>query len=479
MKRLLAALLLMGCLSTMVAAAGRPNILILLGDDWSWPHASAMGDPVVKTPTFDRLAREGVLFENAFVSAPSCTPSRLAIATGQWHWRLKEGANLGGSLAKNIQVYPEMLQAAGYRIGFMAKGAEPSQHVYRGSDPLGPRFDSFEQFLAQRKADEPFCFWFGSGDPHRPYEWQSGVKGGLKQAAMSVPACLPDNDTVRTDLCDYLWEVQRFDRQAGQLLARLETLGELDNTLIIMSGDNGMPFPRCKASLYDTGTHVPLAIRWGAQAKGGRKVTDFVSLTDLAPTFLVAAGLKPPLEMTGRPLQPLLAASESGRLDPTRTHVLIGLEQHVYKCPCRALRTADYLFILNFRPADWPTGEGQWPSRDKDFSFSVDPSPTKWFLVDHRRDATIAPFYELAFGRRPDEELYDLKHDPQQLRNLAQQSSFRQIAQDLRVRLEAELHASQDPRFVPTGYETLSIEGWTVFVSDALRKQDTPPPTRL
>lgn len=129
----------------------RPNILFLMGDDWSWPHAGALGDPVVKTPTFDRIAREGVLFENAFVSAPSCTPSRLAIVTGQYHWRLGEGVNLGGSLAKDVKVYPEMLQVVGYRIGFARKGAAPSKHIYRGSDPFGPRFDSFQKFFADAR----------------------------------------------------------------------------------------------------------------------------------------------------------------------------------------------------------------------------------------------------------------------------------------------------------------------------------------
>ena len=272
-------------------AARRPNILFLMADDWSSPHAGALGDPVVKTPTFDRVAREGVLFPNAFASAPSCTPSRLAVATGQWHWRLKDGANLGGSLGEGVPVYPELVQAAGYWIGFARKGAEPSGHKFTHRDPFGPRFKTFEEFIARRKAGEPFCFWYGAGEPHRPYRFGEGEEAGLNPAKVKLPDCLPDNETTRRDFADYLHRIERYDSDCARILALLEKSGELENTIVVMSGDNGMPFPRCKATLYDTGTHVPLAIRWGRTIKGGRTITDFVSLTDLAPTFLEAAGL--------------------------------------------------------------------------------------------------------------------------------------------------------------------------------------------
>ena len=114
-----------------------------MGDDWSWPHAGILGDPVVKTPTFDRIAREGVLFENAYVSAPSCTPSRFAIVSGQYHWRLESGANLGGSLKSDVPVYPDLFASVGYRTGFCRKGASPSKYEFRGNDPFGARFKNF------------------------------------------------------------------------------------------------------------------------------------------------------------------------------------------------------------------------------------------------------------------------------------------------------------------------------------------------
>jgi arylsulfatase A-like enzyme len=288
--------------SPLVRAAGesRPNILFALADDWGWPFASIAGDPVVRTPTFDRVAREGVLFRNAFVSAPSCSPSRAAILTGQWHWRPEEGANLAGTLSPKFPVYPDLLENSGYHVGFTRKGWAPGSETAGGRtrNPAGVRYEDFASFLAARPKDKPFCFWFGSVDPHRKYEWESGVKSGMRLEDVKVPPYLPDDEIVRKDICDYYAEVQRFDRETGELLSILERSGEQDNTIVVMTGDNGWPFPRAKASLYDAGTHVPLAIRWPARVKGGRVVEDAVSSSDFAPTFLEAAGLERPRSMT-------------------------------------------------------------------------------------------------------------------------------------------------------------------------------------
>ena len=232
------------------------------------------------------MATEGVLFENAFVSTPSCTPSRLSILTGQHHWRLQEGDSLGGSLREEYDVYTEMLQQAGYRIGRFGKGVWPSKHTFRNRDSFGEQV-SFLRRISSRIESPTNRSATGTADRIHivPYELGVGVKSGIKLSEVKVPACLPDNETVRSDVADYLWEVQRFDREVGEIMARLEAMGELDNTIVVVSGDNGMPFPRCKATLYDQGTRVPLAIRWGAKVKADRTVTDFVSLCDLAPTF--------------------------------------------------------------------------------------------------------------------------------------------------------------------------------------------------
>jgi N-sulfoglucosamine sulfohydrolase len=431
----------------------RPNILFAFADDWIWPHAGVAGDPVIKTPTFDRVAREGVLFTRAYVSAPSCTPSRGAILTGQYHWRLQEGANLWSTLPAGFDVYPDLLERAGYHVGFCRKGWGPGSETAGGRkrNPAGPRFKNLEAFLAARPAGKPFCFWFGSHDPHRGYKWQSGKQSGMKLQDVRVPACLPDHEIVRTDLCDYYWEVQRYDRETGEMLKRLEAMGELDNTIVVMSGDNGLPFPRCKSNLYDLGTNAPLGIRWPAKAKGGRVVDDFVSLCDLAPTFLEAAGLKPVPAMTGRSLMTVLTSGKSGRVDAKRDHVLVGMERHTCAqtgstegYPMRAIHTHDYLYIRNFKPDRWPAGT---PEAYRD----IDGSPTKTYMMKNRDDAKVRPLFKLAFGKRPAEELYDRRKDPGQLHNVAADPAYAEVRKHLAGALMAELKATADPRVLGSG----------------------------
>jgi len=440
--------------STSLCLAEKPNIIVFMADDWSAPHAGAYGDKTVKTPNFDRIAREGVLFENAFVSTPSCTPSRLSILTGQHHWRLKEGDSLGGSLREEFEVYTEMLQNADYHVGRYGKGVWPSKHTFRKQDSFGEQFKTFDAFLKKREDDAPFCFWYGGKDPHRPYKLGVGVKSGIDPKAIEAPACLPDNPAVRSDLADYYWCIQRFDREVGTVLEQLEKIGELDNTIIVISGDNGMPFPRCKATLYDLGTRVPLAIRWGKNIKAARRVDDFVTLCDLAPTFLEIAGLKSADQMTGESLVPILRSEISGQVDPERSFVLTGMEKHVYPNPSRALRTADFLYIRNFEPEKWKTGRVKnhnptydfakqpWPTGPGAFSFNIDPSPSKQSMRHYRE----SPEARLTFARRPTEELYDLKSDPFQLNNVSGVSAMQPQLKILRKKLDHELAKSADPR---------------------------------
>ena len=168
-----------------------PNIVVIMGDDWSWPHASILGDKTVRTPSFDRIAREGVLFENAFTPAPSCTPSRHSASTGQYHWRLGEGVNLGGSIEKGVPTYPDMLTNAGYFTGFSRKGTAPSKHSFRGNDPFGERFRNFNEFFDARKDDQPFCYWYGAGEPHRAYDWEASHDSDFDLDGIEVPPLSP------------------------------------------------------------------------------------------------------------------------------------------------------------------------------------------------------------------------------------------------------------------------------------------------
>mgnify|MGYP003663118402 CR=1 FL=1 len=461
-------------------SADRPNFVVMVADDWSWPHASVLGDPVVQTPHFDRVADEGVLFDNAFVSTPSCTPSRLSILTGQHHWRLQEGDSLGGSLREGVPVYTEMLRDAGYHLGRFGKGVWPSKHTFRKRDSFGPRYRSFENFLASRKEQQPFCYWHGGQDPHRPYQLNVGQDSGMNLADVIVPKCLPDNEIVRGDVADYLWEVQRFDREVGEVIAHLESIGELDQTILIVTSDNGMPFPRCKATLYDQGTRVPFAIRWGSKIEGGRRISDMVTLCDLSPTILEFAGLRPPAVTTGKSLRPLLESKKSGQIDSARTFALAGMERHVYSYPCRSLRTKEFLYVRNFDPESWPTGEVDghnptydfaahpWPTEPGAFSFNIDPSPSKQLLRLNRNQDGQDRFASLAFDYRPAEELYDLAKDPHQLTNVADDPTFRSSLRTLRQKLTSELIKSGDPRIRVDGYQDRRLEGWAVRVSDKL-----------
>ncbi len=430
----------------------RPNILFAIADDWSFPHAGAYGDRTVSTPAFDRIAREGALFLNAFTAAPSCTPSRAALLTGQAIHRLAEGGNLHGFLPERFAVYPDLLERAGYHVGFMGKGWGPGQFQPggRSRNPAGPQFKQFDEFLAQRRPGQPFVFWFGSTDPHRPYDPGSGAKSGLRADTVAVPAFFPDTPDVRADLLDYYFEVQRFDSQVAGLIAALEKAGELDNTIVVVTSDNGMPFPRAKANLYDAGSHMPLAIRWPRKVKGGTKVQPFVSHADIAPTFLEAVGLAIPAEMTGRSLLPL-AGGASATPDAARDRVFIERERHAnvrrgdLSYPARAIRTVDHLYIRNYRPDRWPAGDPEQYVAVGPFG-DIDDGPTKQLLLNKRDDPAITRYFHLATARRPSDELFDLKKDPQQLTNVATEPAYAAIRDRLKKELDGWQRKTGDPR---------------------------------
>lgn len=455
------AVLLLSATGPAQTRQARPNILFVIADDWSHPHAGAYGDGTVATPAFDRIAREGVLFRRAFTAAPSCTPSRAAILTGLPPHRLAEGGNLWGFLPSRFMVFPDLLEKAGYAVGHTGKGWGPGRFEAGGRtrNPAGPRFASFQDFLAQRKDGQPFYFWYGSTDPHRPYDAGSGAKAGLRRESVKVPAFLPDTPEVRDDILDYYFEVQRFDRQLAALLEELERRKELDNTLVVVTSDNGMPFPRAKANLYDAGTHMPLAIRWPQGAKAGFVAEPFVSLLDLAPTFLEAAGILISSELPGRSLLPILAGkTETG----ARDRVFTERERHAnvrrgdLSYPARAIRTAEFLYIRNYRPDRWPAGDPERYFAVGSFG-DIDGGPSKSLLLDRREDAAIRKYFALATAKRPADELYDLRRDPDQLANVAADPAYAKALARLRVELASWQRATGDPRL------TSDDERWDAY----------------
>ncbi len=458
MKRRLLTFLLAGIGLATARADERPNILFCIADDWGWPHAGAYeNDEVLKTPTFDRVAREGVLFHHAYISSPSCTPSRNAILTGQWHWRLGPGANLWSTLNQDLTTYPHLLRDAGYHIGSWRKSWGPGrlEGKWKKDHPAGKVYrKGLAEFLANRPKDKPFCFWLGASDPHRGYKLHSGRDSGMDLSKIKLFAHYPDSEMIRGDVADYYFEVQRFDSDVGKAIQLLEEKGELENTIVVITGDHGMPFPRCKSNVYDSGARVPLAMRWGKKIKPGQVMNGFVSTTDLAPTFLAAAGVEIPKAMTGRDLLPAVTGGGDKALRP---HILFGKERHVPGqeapnmggYPIRAIRTPDFLYIRNYEPDRWSNGTPNWQkaARPGAWLADCDNGPTKTYIVDNKdTDDLHRRAYELCFGKRPGEELYDLKKDPDQLSNVAAESSYAVTLAKLGAQLTEQLTASGDPR---------------------------------
>lgn len=494
--------------------ARRPNILFAFADDWG-RYASAYaaiepGGPsdLVSTPNFDRIADEGVLFRNAFVNAPSCTPCRSSLLSGQYFWRTGRAAILQGAIWDgSVPSYPLLLDKAGYHIGHTYKvwsPGTPANAPYGAAEfaynKRGTKFNGFSQrvsgaedierakqslleevrgnfrdFLAAREDGEPLCYWFGPTNCHRKWIQGSGKElWGLNPNDLKgkMPSFLPDVPIVREDFADYLGEVMAFDAGLGVLIEELDRIGELDNTLIAVSGDHGIPgFPNGKCNLYDFGAAVPLAIRWPGKAPAGRVVDDFVCLPDLAPTFLEAAGEKPLDVMTGRSLVNVLTSDKSGQVDESRDAVIVGRERHVAAArtgnlpyPQRAIRTKDFLYIRNFKPDRWPMGTGPgygapsapMPSVDvlTNNTFAafgdLDASPTKAWIATHPKQAD-GRFFDIAFGRRPEEELFDLRTDADQTKNVAKDEAYSAVRKELSTRLMKVLKETGDPRVTGDG----------------------------
>lgn len=508
-------------------AAKRPNILFAFADDWG-RHASAYArtdgpgteNDVIQTPNFDALAKSGVLFNNAFINAPSCTPCRSSLLSGQHFWRTNTGAILQGAVwDSSIPTWPLLLKKNGYHLGFTWKvwsPGTPRDAPYGGRanafTSAGSSFNGFSQtatklvnggktiaaakqvlldqvrgnfraMLAGRKKDEPFAYWFGPTNVHR--KWIKGSGKALwnidpDRLKGKLPPFLPDVPEVRQDFADYLGEALGFDMALGVLVEELKKAGEFENTIIAVSGDHGPAgFPHGKCNLYDFGTRVALSIS-GPGIKGGRVVDDFVTLPDLAPTFLETGNVKPPTVMTAKSLWPVLSSEKEGLVDVSRTQVYIGRERHVAKAragqlpyPQRAVRTKDHLFIINFRPDRYPLGDHYRLDSDNEpdaneltnNTFGTlpdeDAGPTKAWIVTHRKEPAVKPFFDHAYGKRPREELFDLKTDPHQMKNVAADPAYKEIAARLRNKLMTELRTTNDPRLIDNGkfFETPPMAG--------------------
>ncbi len=457
----------------------RPNILFAIADDWSAGHAGAYGCRWVKTPAFDRVAKQGLLFTRAYTPTAKCSPSRSAILTGRNPWQLAAAANHVSYFPPEFKTWAEALGENGYIVGMTGKGWGPGVATNQSGqerEMTGKPFNerralpltsgiksndyaaNFNQFLESTSATKPWCFWYGGMEPHRIYEQGSGVsKGGKKLSDIDyVPSQWPDSPGVREDLLDYAFEVEHFDRHLGRMLNLLEARGLLSNTIVVVTSDNGMPFPRAKGQAYEDSDHMPLAIQWPAGIqRPGRSVSEFVSFIDFAPTIIELAGIKwqqtGMAAATGRSLTDIFSGNDSVKTKTPRDHLIIGRERndvgrpHDAGYPVRGIVNANFRYLHNFEPTRWPSGNAETGYTD------ACGCQTKTEILSNRATPEQRRRWELTFGLRGAEELYHRSRDPHCLTNLASDTAFHTIKQQLREQLFSALRAQNDPRALGQG----------------------------
>ncbi len=459
--------------------AKQPNILFLIADD-AGIDFSAYGISYVNTPSFDRIAREGLLFNKAYTPNAKCAPSRSCILTGRNSWQLEAAANHNIYFPAQFKTFPEALHSNGYEVGYTGKGYGPGIALsYDGSrrDLLVKHYDTFrvqaptkeiantdyvanfKHFQQLRNKDKPWFFWVGFKEPHRAYEYGSGASIGKKSTGSikKVPGYFPDTDTVRNDLLDYAFEIEYMDKQVEKILQYLTESGELENTIIVYTSDHGMPFPRVKGNQYENANHIPMAIMWKNGIKNAnRKIDDYVSFIDLAPTFLQAAGISPVSSamhpFAGKSLFNIFSSSNSGQVQPSRDFVLVGQERHDVGrpndvgYPIRGLHKKGMLYLINYEP-------GRWPVCNPETGYlNTDGSPTKTFILNQRRSGVDKTYWKFCFGHRVAVELYDVKKDPDCLVNLAGKLQYRNTEAAMKNEMETKLKAEGDYRMIGQGH---------------------------
>ena len=468
----LSGLLLLSPVCCLAQKQVRPNILVAIADDQSYPHASAYGSTWIHTPAFDRVASEGLLFSNCYACSPGSSPSRASMLTGLFPWQIEEAGTHASSFPSRYVCYTDVLHEAGYHVGYTGKGWGPGDWKVSGrtQNPAGPEYNrhrleppvkgisdidysaNFRAFLDTLPPDQPFCFWYGANEPHRPYTRDAWRKSGKTEASAEVPAYLPDVKEVRGDLLDYAFEIEWFDNHLGQIIQELERRGMMQNTIIIVTADNGLPFPSAKANCYDAGIHVPLAICWqGHTLRHGIEQTT-VSLIDIFPTIMELTGTpNSSIPLSGLSLAPLLGLGEN---EYKPHEIYSGRERHSYArpnnwgYPIRSMRQGKYLLIRNYHPERMPAGDAlpQGESNPVNGYCDIDGSPSKKFIIEHRADSAFVPYFRHATQQRPEYELYDVECDPDCMNNLAEAPSCRSVLTQMKKKLSRSLRKMHDSR---------------------------------
>jgi len=408
----------------------RPNIVLLLSDDQSIPDLGCYGNRAIHTPHIDRIAREGMRFTRPYVASPSCSPSRGALLTGR-------SPHSDGSSRLHTWVLPEIVniielfKKGGYYTGAYRKVDQ--QLIRHQFDFYGGNKAPLDQFFEERPKDRPFFLWFGSHHPHRPYH--AGTFSPAHQPSqvpMKDYPYLPDTEEVRQDLAYYYDQLALFDRGCGKVLHLLDHYGLAENTMVVTTSDNGLPFPRAKATLYEPGIKVPLVIRWPGKVKAGSVSGELVSLMDLPATWMDIAGLEIPKGMEGRSLVGALTGGKG-----PRKYVFAERDWHDSWEPTRTAIGQRYKLIQNYRPA-----VGYLPSLDIRHSLSyrsIEKLSKEGKLKGHLK------WYEIT--SRPEQELYDLQRDPGEWNNLAGDARYEAIKHELAEALSRWMDSTND--FLP------------------------------
>jgi len=394
------------------AAAGRkthPNFVFLISDDQSYSGATCDGNPMVHTPNIDRMAREGLRFTHGYAASPSCSPSRSANLTGESPHETGT-SRFRSPMPADQKTILEYLKPANYYTGAFKK-------VHQGT-AFWQRWDfmglhkPIREFFEARPKDRPFYLHIGYHDPHRPYLPGERYPMKNRPASIEVPSFLPDTPGVRKDISHYYEAIERLDVKVGKLLELLEKHNLVENTLVIFTSDQGMAFPGAKGTLYDPGLHVPLIARWPGKIKPGRVSSDLVSLIDLAPTWLDAAGLPIPGVMDGKSFLPLLL----GKPFQPRQAIYAERNFHTHLDLIRCVRTNRYKLIQNYLP--------EIPYRPLS---DIARSPSWRSIESLERHGNLSQqLYQRYFKKpRPQEEFYDLQNDPGEMHNLANDPKYK------------------------------------------------------
>ncbi|MFT6434672.1 MAG: putative sulfatase [Candidatus Azotimanducaceae bacterium] len=425
------------------AKSDQPNILLFLTDDESAFDRSAYGWSNIPTPAFDEVAKAGILFQNAYSSAPSCGAARAALLTGRHFWQNQNMALIQGFMPLEIPVMTTILQENGYWIGNTTKMDGPASRPPEAQDGsmLGKRYNTekietpeevrpydyaanFEVFLKDREDGQPFFFWAGVIEPHFPWGRENykllESEYGISIDDLFLPPALEDTPEKRKWWGGFLYEICYADTHLKRMIEHLKEIGELDNTIIIATADNGAYLPvdgkyLGKASPYEYGVHVPLAIMWPEKIQSSRVVEDFVSFADIAPTLLEAANIEVPVGMTGDSLTTIFNSTDSGMIE-NRDFMRTGLEWHGEFDPVsrstRSIRKANYSYLVRYNNVD---EQGELLSN---------------------AELTIPA----------SEEFYDLTTDPWQLNNLIDDPKHKQTLEKMRQLYVDSGQSMNDPR---------------------------------